>query len=380
MSHIARKFLKFAIIGPPNGGKSLLTNQLVKAEVAAVSKRMDTTRCNLTAAYTEDNCQLVAVDSPGLVGIQHATSKSVGKELTILTDPEKAMKNAEHVLVVQDATHTGDYIHHRVLYLLNRYNHIPASLVINKVDLIEDRSQLLPLVKILTDNQVDGKKINTKRVTFGKLGKIADDKIISETRDGIPLYQKNKFSMNEMDEKWKTSYRIVMNKPYDKCSWAETKKLFTQFRGWPYFKSVFFVSSLTGEGIGNLRDYLVNQATPGKWMYEENTLTTKNPKDIVLDQIKAECLNHLPSEAGYGIKLRLMDWSFNDERLNIIVELICDKKRWAKLLIQNNPSRIAYMEDSVNNIIQNLINQPLFIKLLVKYNGQTVTEDNYQKL
>lgn len=53
-------------------GKSLLTNRLVKAGVAAVSAQMDTTQKNQTAVITEGGSQLVLVDSPGTVGIKHA--------------------------------------------------------------------------------------------------------------------------------------------------------------------------------------------------------------------------------------------------------------------------------------------------------------------
>ncbi|VDN19281.1 unnamed protein product [Gongylonema pulchrum] len=61
-----------AVIGPPNVGKSLLTNRLIKAGVAAVSCQMDTTQRNQTAILTEGTTQLVLVDSPGTVGIRHA--------------------------------------------------------------------------------------------------------------------------------------------------------------------------------------------------------------------------------------------------------------------------------------------------------------------
>lgn len=60
------------MIGPPNVGKSLLTNRLVKAGVAAVSSQMDTTQKNQTAIITKGSSQLVFVDSPGTVGIRHA--------------------------------------------------------------------------------------------------------------------------------------------------------------------------------------------------------------------------------------------------------------------------------------------------------------------
>uniref|UniRef100_A0A914RLT9 GTPase Era, mitochondrial n=1 Tax=Parascaris equorum TaxID=6256 RepID=A0A914RLT9_PAREQ len=77
--------IKVAIIGPPNSGKSLLTNQIVRAQVSAVSSKMDTTQRNVTAAITEHGCQLVVVDSPGTIGIQHARKVVKRNEPMLLT-------------------------------------------------------------------------------------------------------------------------------------------------------------------------------------------------------------------------------------------------------------------------------------------------------
>lgn len=113
--------LRVAIIGAPNAGKSLLTNRLIRADVAAVSRRMDTTRQNQQAVLTEQLCQvplqysdyrnialqLVLVDSPGTIGTRHAR-KVIGAtpDAHILTDPESAMASADRVLVVHDASQT----------------------------------------------------------------------------------------------------------------------------------------------------------------------------------------------------------------------------------------------------------------------------------
>lgn len=55
----------------------------------------------MITSLSEGECQLVVVDSPGLIGLEHA--KEVIKthsESKILIDPEKALEKAEHVIVV----------------------------------------------------------------------------------------------------------------------------------------------------------------------------------------------------------------------------------------------------------------------------------------
>lgn len=54
--------------------------------------------------------------------------------------------------------------------------------------------------------------------------------------------------------------RKLMLKPTSHCTYAETKKLFQDIRGWPNFSSVFYTSALTGEGVDEMRKFLMSQA------------------------------------------------------------------------------------------------------------------------
>lgn len=55
----------------------------------------------MITSFSEGQCQLVVVDSPGLIGLQHAKEVvNTHSESNILLDPEKALGRAEHVLVV----------------------------------------------------------------------------------------------------------------------------------------------------------------------------------------------------------------------------------------------------------------------------------------
>lgn len=359
----SERCLQVAVIGPPNTGKSLLTNQLVRAQVSAVSSKMDTTQRNVTASLTEHGCQLVVIDSPGLIGVQHARDVVGTKGGRLLIDPERAMERADHVLMVQDATATGDYIHHRVLHLLHRHPHISSSLVMNKIDLVQRRSDLLELVRILCNSKVGGEHINVVKSHIGRLGKVSD-----KTKK-INLHLDEEKSA---DERWQEKYRTLMLKPTHKCSWTETKALFANIRGWSNFGNVFFVSSVTGEGIDPLREHLLKIGENKEHQFDEQMVTTKSPQAICEDAIRAQLLDNLPGSIAYRLNVAITEWQTEGEVLQIVAEVRCPKERWGHYVLGRNGSKISRIGKEVNVAMQNLFKQQLFVRILVKANNRII--------
>ncbi|GMT03405.1 hypothetical protein PENTCL1PPCAC_25579 [Pristionchus entomophagus] len=351
--------LDVTVIGAPNVGKSLLTNQLVKAAVSAVSSKMDTTTKNVCAAITEDDIQLVVVDSPGTIGITHARKVMGMKkgEESIVADPEYALTRAEYVLVVQDATAPGDYIHHRVLHLLHRHSHVPASLVINKVDLVMDRSELLELTRILTKGRVAGRDIKVAQTTIGRLGKSADTLSLHNDVKG-------------KDEEWKKKFRSIVDTPSSKIAYSETKRLFMEERGYGAFDAVFYVSALDGEGVEPLRDHLKSLSTNRRWRLDENAVTTKTPQSICEESVRAALLDVVPTDMSYRLVPRVNEWKEDGEVLQIVVDIHCDKERVARNLIGKGARKIIDVGKRVNDHMATLFQRQLFVRILVKYKGK----------
>jgi GTPase Era involved in 16S rRNA processing len=51
--------------------------------------------------------------------------------------------------------------------------------------------------------------------------------------------------------------------------------------GWPGFKEVFAVSALEGNGVDDLRDYIIHSAQEAPWDFHPDLKTDLNPKDLV---------------------------------------------------------------------------------------------------
>ena len=71
----SQKSAFIAIVGRPNVGKSSLLNRMLGTKVAIVSSKPQTTRTKITGILTENDIQLVFVDTPGM----HKPKNSLGK-------------------------------------------------------------------------------------------------------------------------------------------------------------------------------------------------------------------------------------------------------------------------------------------------------------
>ena len=128
-----------ALIGRPNAGKSTLLNQLVGQKIAAVSDKPQTTRFRIQGVITKPEGQLVFVDTPGV----HQPGYELNRRM--MAAVQEALMGVDLVCLIRDAsvsTGNGDRF---VLDLVKR-SEKPALLLLNKIDKLEEKSALLPLI------------------------------------------------------------------------------------------------------------------------------------------------------------------------------------------------------------------------------------------
>ena len=128
-----------ALIGRPNAGKSTLLNRLVGQKIAAVSDKPQTTRFRIQGVITKPEGQIVLVDTPGV----HQPGYELNRRMMVAV--QDALLGVDLVCLIRDAsasTGNGDRF---VLDLIKRAEK-PALLLLNKIDKLEDKSALLPLI------------------------------------------------------------------------------------------------------------------------------------------------------------------------------------------------------------------------------------------
>ncbi|MFZ0864669.1 MAG: GTPase Era [Candidatus Sulfotelmatobacter sp.] len=134
------------ILGRPNAGKSTLLNALVGEKLAIISPKPQTTRNRIQGVVHvpqrkgKGGGQIVLIDTPGV----HKPDSSLGRKMMV--EVREALEGCDLVLVIMDVTRKFDPRDQFALDLLRRPK-TKAFLLLNKVDLIREKSRLLPLIE-----------------------------------------------------------------------------------------------------------------------------------------------------------------------------------------------------------------------------------------
>ncbi len=133
---------RVAITGRPNVGKSTLLNRVLGQKLSITSRKPQTTRRNLLGIDTEGLNQAVYVDTPGIHhGLRRAVNRiMVGSAVAVLSEVDLVV-----MVVDRDRLNDGDEL---VLRKVER-NSKPAFALINKIDLLADKTRLLPVMQRL---------------------------------------------------------------------------------------------------------------------------------------------------------------------------------------------------------------------------------------
>ncbi|HEX9627851.1 MAG TPA: GTPase Era [Acidiferrobacterales bacterium] len=129
-----------ALIGRPNAGKSTLLNRLVGQKVSITSRRPQTTRHRILGIHNESGAQIVYVDTPGLhAGEGNTMNRYMNRAAT---------GSVEGVdVVVLMITARGWTAADEPALGVARRQRCPVILAINKIDRLENRTALLPLIE-----------------------------------------------------------------------------------------------------------------------------------------------------------------------------------------------------------------------------------------
>ncbi len=133
------KSIFLTLSGRTNAGKSTLLNALVGEKIASVSSKPQTTRTRITGILTRDATQFVFIDTPGL----HKPKNKLSGHM--LKTAQDSASDADAVLYVIDCTKK---LHEQDEAMLKAIadKKISCIIIINKIDLLQDKSAMMPLM------------------------------------------------------------------------------------------------------------------------------------------------------------------------------------------------------------------------------------------
>jgi len=128
----------FSIVGRPNVGKSTLLNALAGQKIAITSDKPQTTRNRISAIVNKDETQYIFMDTPGF----HKPRTVLGDFMVKVV--EESVVDTDAVILVVEPREAGT----QEEILLNNIeaSGVPCILVINKIDTLETKEELLAVI------------------------------------------------------------------------------------------------------------------------------------------------------------------------------------------------------------------------------------------
>ena len=127
-----------ALIGAPNAGKSTITNNFVGSKVSIVSPKVQTTRTQVKGIGIYNNTQIIFLDTPGIFKPKRRLDKAM------VSSAWNGVGDADITVLVVDAKRGFDDETQSIVARLKKHK-IPAILVLNKVDEVKNKENLLEL-------------------------------------------------------------------------------------------------------------------------------------------------------------------------------------------------------------------------------------------
>ena len=185
-----------ALVGRPNVGKSTLLNAIMGRKIAITSDKPQTTRNIIQGIYTDDDSQMIFIDTPGIHKPKNRLGKILNKEAYI------SMDDVDIILFLVDITENlgkGDKFiidlftntSKPVILVINKIDRLPKSEILHKIEEYKDLydfDEIVPVYAVRGDN-ID-------RLISILKGKLTDN--IKYYEDDVVTNVSNSFMISEI--------------------------------------------------------------------------------------------------------------------------------------------------------------------------------------
>jgi len=232
-----------SIVGKTNAGKSTLLNNILGQKIAITSRKPQTTRHRFLGIRTDNEFQIIFVDTPGFhSGQKRALNRYMNKVAS------NAMRGVDIVLYVLDKLNWTEEDLSRVNSISDETSVI---LVINKVDKLEEKNSLLPFIKELSE-----KDLFSHIVPISALKDLGVEDLVKLIHEKLPigghLYPEDQ--VTDISERFLASEIIrenCINRLGDELPYRISVSIerFSEVKGIIHIDSVIFVEKQSQKGM-----------------------------------------------------------------------------------------------------------------------------------
>ena len=232
-----------SIVGKTNAGKSTLLNKILGQKIAITSRKPQTTRHRFLGIRTDNENQIIFVDTPGFhSGQKRALNRYMNKVAS------NAMRGVDIVLYVLDKLNWSEDDLSRVQSISKETSII---LIINKVDKLEDKGSLLPFIDNLSKDN-----LFSHIVPVSALKDIGVENLVRLIHEQLPegghLYHEDQ--VTDVSEKFLASEIVrenCINRLGDELPYRITVSIesFNQLKDIIHIDSVIYVEKQSQKGM-----------------------------------------------------------------------------------------------------------------------------------
>ncbi|PPR78640.1 MAG: GTPase Era [Alphaproteobacteria bacterium MarineAlpha2_Bin1] len=189
--------------------------------------------------------------------------------------------------------------------------------------------------------------------------------LIDGSRMPEKLFIENKLIIDSMGSKIKNTI-LVINK-IDKLKKNKLLKVIESFENKDEYMSIFFISSLNGDGVADLIKFISLKLPKSNWLYPEDQISDIPIWELASEITREKLFLYLSEELPYSLSVKTTDWKETKKNYVVISQTIFVKKQSQKIIIIGKEGKkIKEIGTSARIDIEKSINMKVFLKLFVK--------------
>lgn len=279
-----------AVIGAPNAGKSTLVNALVGAKVSIVTQKVQTTRARVRGILTEDETQLVFIDTPGIFSPRRRLDRAM------VAAAWEGIDGADQVLLVIDA---------------------PAYLA-------------------------------------GEREKGAAGKSRADAERIIEGLQKTE-----------TKAALALNK-IDDIARPKLLALAQELNETGVFTDIFMISAQNGDGLGDLKKFLMEKTPAGPWLYPQDQLSDISDRLMAAEVTREKLYLRLHQELPYDSTVETDSWKETKSGIRIDQTIYVARDSQKPIVLGKNGQTLKAIGKAAREELTELLGSPVHLFLHVK--------------